>query len=1320
MDLDIACLTLSLALFSGLVLVVSGAGLDKPLNRNFVLFTTMQAGFVVCSLLLRLSLHFKAGNPQLLLELATLFFALTAPFLLLFCVRYTRVRGWWPIAATAAVIAGMLAFAGPLVEGQLVSGPWISNEGLVFYRISPLGLAAVILPTACLLASSVLLAAAWRRNNTPSIALSIGLLLTGFLVGGILRPRFPIMAITSMVSVALLGWAIVRRQLFNPLRELAADLRERAHRQELISQISRRTATLMRIDELLGQAATLIRASFDYFTVAVFLVSGDELVLRASTHPAAPRYLNTFRLKIGREGICGWVAATGRPLVVGDVSRESRYVSLLDSERTRSELAVPILRSDRVIGVLDVQSGVLDAFSEMDVLTQQTIADQLSSSIENARLYEETGRRAERLTLVNRISAAAGAVLDLDDLLETVHREVTPIFEADAFFIALLDEDSDMLDFRIQVDEGRREPPVREPLGSGLTSRVAATRKPLLLNDFGSRFGSEGVTLIRWGTGKVPFSWIGVPMLIGERLIGVMSVQTYRARNYDSEDVLLATTIADQVAVAVENARLYEKVTRELDVRLRTEKVLRESEEKFRNLAEQSPNIIFIFADEHIVYANRQCEISMGYPRETLYAPGFNLRSLAAPGYDVIAARTFRRHMNGEEVPPYEFVLVTREGRHVDAILTTRLIGYEGTRAILGIVTDITPRKRTERLLQSLNAATLAMEQALTPAEIFPSAVRVLSGMGFDSAVFMASTESPRVLRTHCRGSGASGEVSVLDPENSSGPLLSYDAAADVAQAMDGRGALYSTLEPETLALFFGETPSGDRQERSDTPQPSRDPRPAAAGVIFAPLVLEDTPFGLLVIAGPDLGPEDLQVFTAFAHQAAAAWRKTRLVRDLEGSLEKLSRTQEQLLHSQKMEAVGRLAGGIAHDFNNLLTVISGYTSLLSDSLEGNSPALSDLGQIRNTIKRASALTNRLLTFSRKQILQPAVLDLNKVVANSVTLLRPLIGVDIELVVRLAPSALWVRADQGQIDQVLMNLAVNARDAMPGGGKILLETAGADTGSARTASPKADSASPKADSAPPKADSAQPKTVAGEERFPDGLPQGRWALLKVQDDGVGMSEDTRAHVFEPFFTTKDEGKGSGLGLSTVYGIVTQSAGRIQVASAPGRGSTFTIALPRVQPSGERPPAAERPRHFPAGSGTILLVEDEAVVRELTCKVLERGGYMVVPVASAREGLLVAEGSMALDLVVTDVVMPGGMSGVEMGERLSRSRPTLPVLCVSGYTDDVKFHSPAGTRGLHFLSKPFQPDELLARVKSVIGGREGLNAPRHGSSARRAP
>ncbi len=315
-----------------------------------------------------------------------------------------------------------------------------------------------------------------------------------------------------------------------------------------------------------------------------------------------------------------------------------------------------------MIGVLDVQSAHLDAFDEKDALTLQTIADQLSSAIENAWLYDETRRRAERLSLVNRISSAAGSVLDLDDLLEIVYREVARIFEADAFFIALYEARADMLDFRIQVDEGKREPPVREALGTGLTSRVVTTRKPLLVNDVAREAGA-GPQHTAWGTGKLPSSWVGVPMLIGERITGVMSVQTYRAHRYDGDDLLLASTIADQVAIAVENARLYETIRRELDVRLRTEKVLRESEEKFRNLAEQSPNMIFIHSGGAIVYANQQCETMLGWTRQQMYGPGFDIRAITAPGYDSVIIQSFERHLRAEEVPPYECVFVAHAGQ---------------------------------------------------------------------------------------------------------------------------------------------------------------------------------------------------------------------------------------------------------------------------------------------------------------------------------------------------------------------------------------------------------------------------------------------------------------------------------------------------------------------------------------------------------------------------------------------------------------------------------------------------------------------------------
>jgi PAS domain S-box-containing protein len=1265
--LDIAGMALSLLLSTALALTVVGAGFRKPVNRSFVIFAVMESGWAFTSLLLRLSLWYHQGNAEVLLELASAFFAVMAPFLLLFCTRYVQLRRRWPIWILVGAMLVIEANAAFLFQARLVFDPVLGANGTLSYRFSPVGLAGTSAPTMCILLSLILLAGQYRRDRDPLMGLSVLFFFAGFIAGSVLLVPIPVMAITNTAGVGLMGWVIIRKQLFNPLRDLAVDLRERAHQQELVSQISRRTTTLLNLAELLDEAAHLIQSRFQYTAVAILLIDGEDLVMRAFTHPHDRERLNTLRLKVGREGISGWVAGTGVPLVVGDVRKEPRYVPGGAEGFTRSELAVPIRRGDRVIGVLDVQSAAVNAFNDKDVLTQQTVADQLSTSIENARLYEETQRRAERLAVVNRISSAAGSVLDLDDLLQTVYRELTPIFEADAFFIALFDAEENSVDFRILIDQGRRSTPIREPLGTGLTSRVIKERAPLLISDLMS-LPKETPRPEMWGSGRMPGSWIGVPMLLGDRIIGVMSVQKYRRNAYDSDDLLLAGTIADQLAVAVENARLYQEVRQELDVRLRTEKVLRESEEKFRNLADQTPNMIFIWSAGRIVYANRHCELALGYPRKELYA--MDVGTFADPDQLPRISENFTRHLRGEEVPPYECTVITRMGRRLDAILATKVISYDGAPAILGLVTDITTRKRTERFLKSLNAASLAMEQALTPSEVFPATISVLAELGFDSAILLTEPEGSRTLHMKYSGNGATGEIA---PTASHSAGHRFDDFPALARAMDARKAVLAAMEPASpLAALF---------ERS----PPVGPLPQPCETILAPLVVGDSMYGLLAVSGADLSDADLPVFTAFAHQVAAAWRKMRLMGELEKSLEQLRQTQTQLLHAQKMEAVGRLAGGIAHDFNNLLTVISGYTSLMTDSMEGNEPALEDLGQIRTTIKRAAALTGRLLSFSRKQVLQPVVLDMNRVVSSSVSLLRPLIGEDIELIVKPGPAMLLVHADPYQMEQILMNLSVNARDAMPGGGTLTVQTGLVESGPTGHAP----------------LDGTDPALIG---QLPADLADGRWVILRVQDTGIGMNEETRSRIFEPFFTTKEEGKGSGLGLSTVYGIVTQTGGSVRVDTDLGRGSTFVVCLPLAQSDHATASEDDRAPALPSGSGTVLLVEDEPGVRQLARRVLERGGYNVIPVISAREALLVAEGSAVLDLVITDVVMPGGMSGIEMGERLSRTRPTLPVLYMSGYTSDLQLPAVSDSSQVPFLGKPFQPDQLLSKVKEMVGNR----------------
>ena len=383
-------------------------------------------------------------------------------------------------------------------------------------------------------------------------------------------------------------------------------------------------------------------------------------------------------------------------------------------------------------------------------------------------------------------------------------------------------------------------------------------------------------------------------------------------------------------------------------------------------------------------------------------------------------------------------------------------------------------------------------------------------------------------------------------------------------------------------------------------------------------------------------------------------------------------RMEEQLRQSQKMEAVGRLAGGVAHDFNNLLTAISGYSDLLLHRLPEYSSLRRDVEEIRKAGDRAAALTSQLLAFSRRQILQPKVLDLNAVVTNMGQMLRRLVGEDIVLSTDLSPSLSCVKVDPGQIEQVIVNLALNARDAMPDGGRITVATADADLSPAYA--------------------------VAHPEVRP-----GPHVLLTVADTGHGMDDETQAHLFEPFFTTKERGRGTGLGLATVYGIVQQSGGHIRVNSAADSGSTFLIYLPRVEAPEDGDQGAVRPLlPFPSpGTETVLLAEDEEVVRRFAREILSENGYKVLDAGSGREALLLSEAHRGeIHLLLTDVVMPK-MSGRELTERIRPLRPNLRILYMSGYTDDATLRDGVLADGISFLQKPFTPEGLARKVREVL-------------------
>jgi two-component system cell cycle sensor histidine kinase/response regulator CckA len=404
------------------------------------------------------------------------------------------------------------------------------------------------------------------------------------------------------------------------------------------------------------------------------------------------------------------------------------------------------------------------------------------------------------------------------------------------------------------------------------------------------------------------------------------------------------------------------------------------------------------------------------------------------------------------------------------------------------------------------------------------------------------------------------------------------------------------------------------------------------------------------------------------AHSLDYAGRRVRLV--VAQDLSERHLLEEQLRQAQKMEAVGRLAGGVAHDFNNLLMVIKGHTELLLNLLPPTEGVRRKIEQIDRAADRAASLTRQLLAFSRMQVLQPRVMNLNSVVEDMGKLLPRLIGEDIELVIRAASDLGTIRADASQMEQVIMNLAVNSRDAMPSGGRLVVETSNAELDHAYV--------------------SGHPIVKPGE-----------YVLLEVSDNGTGMDAQTQAHIFEPFFTTKEQGKGTGLGLATVYGVVKQSGGFIWVYSEAGKGTSFKIYLPRVHQQAEKAGVSTPSSEAPRGSETVLLAEDEQDVREVAREFLESGGYTVLEARDGATALQVAaQHAGSIDLLVTDMVMPG-MTGQELAGRLQQNRSGLRVIYMSGYSEHAAAGAANTDSSIRLLSKPFSRAAILRLVRQVL-------------------
>jgi two-component system cell cycle sensor histidine kinase/response regulator CckA len=688
---------------------------------------------------------------------------------------------------------------------------------------------------------------------------------------------------------------------------------------------------------------------------------------------------------------------------------------------------------------------------------------------------------------------------------------------------------------------------------------------------------------------------------------------------------------------------------RDITERKRGEQALRESEERYRDLIENARDIIYTHdLQGNYTSTNKASEVITGYTQaESLK---LNLADAVAPEYLEKARRMLEGKLEGEAETIYDLELIAKDGHRVAVEVNTRLV-FEANApvAVQGIARDVTERKRAQAM------------------QIRRGAQQALRG---DINSALAETNTPlRRLLEHC----SEAMVQHLDVAlariwtfNRNEEMLELEASAGMYTQLEGSLAhldvgafnvsrIAENHLPHTTNDILSDRKVGDKQWAR------REGMIAFAGY---PLIVEARVIGVMaVFSRQRLADDTLDALSSVADIISQGIERKRAEEALQAS-------EDQLRQSQKLEAVGQLAGGVAHDFNNLLTVINGYSDLLMRRMSQGDEMRSKVEEIKKAGERAASLTRQLLAFSRKQVLQPKVLQLNAVVTDVEKMLRRLIGEDIDLITVLDPSLGQIKADPGQIQQVIINLAVNARDAMPQGGKLTIET----------------------------------RNVHLDNEFARKhatIRAGDYVMLAICDTGMGMDAETQARIFEPFFTTKEPGKGTGLGCATVYGIVRQSDGNIWVSSEPGKGTTFKVYLPAVLNEAQSEIENETSAALPQGREKVLLTEDEEPVRRLTKTILEINGYQVFEASDGDEALALHEKHRGeFDLIITDVVMPN-MSGPQLAESLEAKSPGLKVLYLSGYTDDAIVRHGLLDQKVNFLQKPFTPDALLRKVREVL-------------------
>jgi PAS domain S-box-containing protein len=1056
-----------------------------------------------------------------------------------------------------------------------------------------------------------------------------------------------------------------------------------------------------------------------------------------------------------------------QPLVVqaSDSQADPAELAWMAKEEVQTVLMVPMIVRDEAFGVLEIMQSTQSGervFTPTEIALCQTLANQAAAALENARLFREMRRRVDHLATLSRIGLSITAALDLHQVLNTLYDQIRHILDVGAFYVALYDEVNGTIEFPLLngVNGLGHVEPLNIDQNPGITGYVIRTKEPLYLADTWSipdDSSYQPIPLMEMPTR----SYVGVPLLLRERVTGVLSVQSYEPDAYTLADVALLTTIASQASIAIDNARLFQVV----------EGAKREWESTFDAMQDA---IVLLDNEQLILRANQafaglvQAELPQIVGRQYHdILHGAICRNSPCPleqtsldGEPAICLHDY----NGRAFEMQATLLPKNGSQATDRPLRTILV-----------MRDVSERLRAEEEIRRRNQELALLNRVIAASAASHDIKSILETLCCELALYFGVPQSASALFDNDRGGAivvaeylsegrppSLGEIIPVKDNPSceyliehKAPLVVDDAQQDprlaqVHELMRRRGTRsllllplivegkvvgtlgVDAIEPRSfsteevnLAERIAEQAAGAlaRARLEETQQ-----RLSAAVEQSAEAVFITETDGTILYVNPAFerisgysraeaigqnprllksGQHDLTYYRDLWQTISEGWvwqgrlknrRKDGNLFTEEATITPIrnqandivnyvatmrdvtreTQLEEQFHQAQKMEALGQMAGGIAHDFNNLLTVIHLSTRLLQRQLLPQDPLWDHVQRIRETGDKATSLTKQLLSFSRREVVEPQVLELNQVVEVLSRMLKRIIGEDIQLMMSLADHLWPVEMDPTQIDQIIVNLVVNARDAMPDGGTLTIET----------------------------------KNLILDEAYlstrVDAQP-GRHVVLSISDTGVGMDEEIKAHIFEPFFTTKQRGQGTGLGLPTVFGIVTQNKGHIRVYSEPGMGTTVRIYLPCTEKTftrGTAPPQPLRPASakLVRGTETVLVVEDERDVRNLAVQVLRSCGYRVLAAPGGPEALQISQDfEDPIDLLLTDVVMPK-MNGQELAAKLQEQRPAMQVLYMSGYADDAIMHHGILSAGAAFLSKPLTIEALTHKVRALLDGR----------------